>query len=1120
MTADIFISYSSRDVLTATAICKALEEAGCSCWIAPRNILPGQTWTEAIIDGINASQVMVLLYSAASNASPQVLREIERAVSKRLGLIAFRVEDVPLSKAMEYLISVTHWHDATTGPLEIHLARLVESVQAMLAARGVVVEPPLHHVAIPASNPPIRPEDRQAVSAGELGGSEAATSVVDRAVLTPSAFEPKSTPHPVGTVTLLFTDIEGSTRLWEEHPAKMRVALARNDELISQVIERHHGYVFKTIGGAFCAAFSMPSDGLNAALDAQHVLAAEPWPDPIHIRVRMALHTGAVESRDNDYFGQPLNRLTRLIAAGHGGQILLSEVTQELIRDRLPVSVSLLSLGEHLLKDLSRPEHIYQIVHPDLPAQFPPLKTLDNPELPNNLPQQFTSFIGREKEIGEVKQLLEKTRLLTVMGTGGAGKTRLCLQVAADTLESYHDGIWFIELAALTDPALVPQTVMETVGAREQPGRPYIQTLLDYLKTRTILLILDNCEHLVTACAQLVNGLLRSCPGVKILASSREGLNVPGEQVYRIPSLSLPPFASSSDLPGIWEAPTLIKRGAGSSLPQQEGRAGSNQDSRTGVERREAGAVTVETLIEYESVRLFIERATLCKPDFAVNVHNAPALAQVCYRLDGIPLAIELAAARIRSLSVEEINARLDNRFRLLTNSNRNVLPRQQTLRALIDWSYDLLSAQERLLLHRLSVFAGGWTLEAAEHVCVGEDPVGDGIEDWEMLDLLTGLVDKSLVFTEQRAGSMRYRLLETVRQYASERLKESGAADEVRDRHLDHFRQLAAEAFPHLNTLESPVWNKRLNVEHDNLRAALDHALSAPERAGMGLDLVGYLWNFWQNVGHLREGKRLMLEALKTSEHFGRTSERAWALTGAAAISWGQGDYADARAFYEECLAIQRELGSIRGIANAFYNYGDFLNLTGDFATARACMEEGLALHEQALHKQIHVGLYANLAETLAWQGEYDEARFRLERILNAVSKAGHSGACAEYTGFLARIALAQGDLPLAERRMSESLDWTLRCGSIREMLFALYGAAGLALAQGHWERAVRLYAAHDCQRERLALPLQPVFHREYEQALDTLRGHLSAEAFAVAWQSGEALTPQQAMEVAQGLL
>ena len=689
---------------------------------------------------------------------------------------------------------------------------------------------------------------------------------------------------PTGTVTFLFTDIQGSTRLWEQHPDAMRPALVRHDHLMRQAIIQQGGYVFKTVGDAFCAAFPSAPDALAAALAAQVALAAEPWGLPTALRVRMALHTGAAEERDGDYFGQPLNRVARLMAAGHGGQTLLSGATQELARDYLPEAMTLLDLGQRRLKDLGRPEHVYQAAHPSLPSEFPPLRSLDNPELPNNLPQQVTSFIGRETQVEEVTRLLGRTHLLTLTGAGGCGKTRLSLQVAADLLDQYFDGVWLAELAALSDPALVPQAVATALGVKEEPGKPLSQTLVAALKPKRLLIVLDNCEHLVAACAALATDLLRSCPQVRILASSREALNVSGEQTFRVPSLTLPD-------------------------PKQ--------------------VQTVESLSQYEAVRLFIERAQAVQPSFAVTTANAPAMAQVCFHLDGIPLAIELAAARVRSLSAEEINRRLDQRFRLLTGGARNVLPRQQTLRALIDWSYDLLTGAEKALLCRLSVFVGGWTLSAAEAVCAGEP-----VKDWEVLDLLTALVDKSLVAAERWGNGTRYRLLETVRQYGGDRLRESGESEAVSGRVAAYFLALAEEAEPQMRGPEQEVWLSRLETEHDNLRASLSWVEGQGDGGEDGLRLAGALSRFWGIRGHSTEGRQWLRRALartkrgdveeESAREGAGSASRAVALTGAGNLARNQGDYAEAQTLYEEALTLNGQLGDRQGIANTLNNLGN----------------------------------------------------------------------------------------------------------------------------------------------------------------------------------------------------
>jgi predicted ATPase/class 3 adenylate cyclase len=492
---------------------------------------------------------------------------------------------------------------------------------------------------------------------------------------------------PTGTVTFLFTDIAGSTRLWQEHPDSMPQVLARHDELLRTAIEQNHGFVIKTIGDAFMAVFSTAHDGVNAALTAQRSLCAEPWPQETPVRVRMGLHSGVTEERDNDYYGHTVNRAARIQGVVHPQQIVLSQTVYELVQSHLHAGATLKELGSHQLKDLKEPEHLWQLCHPTLPSDFPPLNSLSF--RPNNLPRQMSSFVGREAEISQIKALLSRSSCLTLTGSGGGGKTRLALKVGEERIGEYVGGVWLVELAALREPSLVVSAVLQALNLNEEPGKPLRDTLIQYLKTRQVLLILDNCEHLVEACAELVSVLLAKCPDLTILATSREELKVTGEQLYRVPSLALPDLKTPS----------------------------------------------VEKVSHSESGCLFVERSRAKHPAFVLTSENAASVAKICHRLDGIPLALELAAARVGTMSVEQIALRLENSFRLLTGGSRTNLPHQQTLRSLIDWSHDLLSEAEQRLLARLSVFSGGWTLEAAECVCSGAE-----IEDWEVLDLLAGL--------------------------------------------------------------------------------------------------------------------------------------------------------------------------------------------------------------------------------------------------------------------------------------------------------------------------------------------------------------------------------------------
>src|SRR5215210_2521886 len=547
--------------------------------------------------------------------------------------------------------------------------------------------------------------------------------------LTPSRTSMPS--PPTGTVTFLFTDIEGSTRMWEKDPEAMGSTVARHDEVLRGAIEANEGHVFKTVGDAFCAAFPTAPDALEAAISAQRLLHAGGQDEESRLRVRMALHTGAAEERGGDYFGPPLNRVARLLSVGHGGQVLLSSPAQELVRDQLPTGADLRDLGEHRLKDLIRPERVFQLTAPVLPEDFPALRTLD--ARPNNLPVQPTPLVGREKEVGTVRErlLAPETRLLTLTGPGGTGKTRLALQVAAEALEDFEDGAFFVALAAIADPALVAPAIAGSLGVLDSGERPLIEGLKDHLRDRQPLLLLDNFEQVLEA-SSLVGELLSSCPELKVLATSRISLRLYGEREYPVPPLALPD-------PG--------------HLPP------------------------LERLTQYEAVRLFVERAQDAKPDFSVTNENAPAVAEICARLDGLPLAIELAAARAKILSPQAMLSRLSNRLKLLKGGARDLPERQQTLRGAIDWSHDLLEEDERTLFARLSVFVGGCTVESAEEVC---DPEGDLLV--EVLDGLASLVDKSLLRQreEKGSGAPRFFMLGTIREYATEKLEERGKAEEV----------------------------------------------------------------------------------------------------------------------------------------------------------------------------------------------------------------------------------------------------------------------------------------------------------------------------------------------------
>ena len=724
----------------------------------------------------------------------------------------------------------------------------------------------------------------------------------------------------------------------------------------------------------------------------------------------------------------------------------------------------------------------------------------------STLPEALTSFIGRERELAEIKGLSQGKRLLTLVGAGGVGKTRLALQFAAEVLDAYRDGVWLVELAPVADPALVPQTVATVLGLKEQPGKSLTQTLTEHLKHKQLLLLLDNCEHLVDACATLADTLVCQCPGVRVLATSRQALGITGEQTYRVPSLSLPDRTK---------------------------------------------APTPQSLSTYESVQLFIDRALLVRSDFQVTNQNAPALASLCCHLDGIPLAIELAAARVRSLSVEEIEGKLDQRFRLLTGGSRTALPRQQTLRSLIDWSYDLLHEPEKLFLQRLSVFAGGWTPAAAEAVCAGE-----GIESRDVLDLLTSLADKSLVVPEQESAQTRWQLLETVRQYARDRLEDAGGSAAVRVRHRDYYLALAEEAAPQLRGVEQAEWLRRLEEEHDNLRAGLEWSLVDTGSKG-GLRLCGALQRFWWTRGYFTEGRQWCTRVLGKAGAEERTQERVSVLNAAGALSYYQGDYPAARALHEKGLGISRELGYRRGIAASLGNLGNVASNQGDYPAARALQEESLAIRRElgdpsgialalnnlgylALRQGDYPAAKALLEESLAIsrelgdrsgiavslsnlgylalnQGDYPAAGALLEESLAIGRELGDRFGIAGSLSNLGYLALNQGDYPAAGALLEESLAIRRELGDRFGIPYSLEGLAAVVAARRDSLRGARIWGATERLRAEIGTPLPPNERSDYDRRVAAARIASGDDvAFDSAWQEGRCLTLDQAIDVA----
>jgi predicted ATPase/Tfp pilus assembly protein PilF len=627
---------------------------------------------------------------------------------------------------------------------------------------------------------------------------------------------------------------------------------------------------------------------------------------------------------------------------------------------------------------------------------------------PNNLPIALTSFIGREREMEEIKALLKQVRLVTLTGTGGCGKTRLALEVAMEVMEDFPDGVWLVELAPLKETELVVQTVASALGVKEETQRPLLETLTDFLKPKKLLLVLDNCEHLVGACAQLVERLLQVCPNLWVLATSREGLRIAGEQIYRVPSLSVP---NLTPLPSL------------------------------------------EQLMQYESVRLFVDRARLVRPSFSVNDQNASAVAEICHRLDGIPLAIELAAALVRGLTVEQIVERLSNRFRLLTAGTRTALPKHQTLRAAIDWSYELLSRAERALFRRLSVFAGGWDLEGAEAVGTGKLPEGGEVRTEEVWELMMRLIDKSLVVMEGEMG--RYQMLETLREYGRERLQEAGEAEETREKHLEFFLGLAERAEEELQGAQQREWLERLEREQDNFRVALSYGLEGePEKA---LKLAAALWRFWDIHSNFTEGRSWLERALEKGMS-APAPVRAKALNGAGVLALRQGDYETAQALLQESLAIRQALGDQLGIASSLNNLGNVAWVQGDYERAKALYEESLTIY-RTLGNQCGVASSLTNLGNIAWsRGDHEEARALYEESLTIFRKLGSQWGIASSLNSLGAVALVQGNYERAKMLLEESLAIYRALGDQWGIAFSLNNLGNLALMQGDYERAKML--------------------------------------------------------------
>jgi predicted ATPase/class 3 adenylate cyclase len=919
---------------------------------------------------------------------------------------------------------------------------------------------------------------------------------------------------PAGTVTFLFTDIEGSTRLLSKLGEQYADLLADHHRLLRQAFSDWNGQEVDTQGDAFFVSFTRASEAVKAAAQAQRSLKEHHWPTDVDVRVRMGLHTGEPRLKAEGYVGMDVHRAARLAHSGHGGQVLLSETTAALVHKELPEGVSLRDLGEHQLRDMSTPERIYQLDIHGLAVDFAPLKTETNAH--NNLPPQLSTFVGRGKEIEQITSLLASERLVTLVGVGGVGKTRLSIAAASGLLSEYPDGVWFVELAPLNEPALLSQTVARACGVSDDPGRPLLDVLVDFLCSKRMLLVLDNCEHLIDACAELASAIMNGCDQVKILATSREALDVPGERPYHVPPLRV---ADPETLPEI------------------------------------------SALVQIEAIRMFLDRATTVQPSFSLTAQNAPTVAQICRRLDGIPLAIELAAARVRVLSVEQISERLDDRFRLLTGGQRGRLPRQQTLQATIDWSYRLLTEPERVLFRRLSVFAGGWTLEAAEAICAG-DTAGLEVEldSLEVLDLLARLVDKSLVMKIELDGSARFRRLETVRQYALEKLLESGEASALRDKHLEWFLKLVEEAETKMYGPEQYAWINRLEADHDNLRSALEWSQKSEGELASGLRLAGALSVFWSIRGYFSEGRQRLSSLLAHPAAQEPTAARARGLLGSADLAYLQSDYTATRALLDESLVIYKTLGASgrHGMAEVYLGLGDVATEVGDYDSAPGLFEQGLVIMRELDDKW---GI-ASALRLLGWcamrPGDYTLAKEYLEEALILFREIGNETGIASSLSGLGEAALRQGDYKEADGFLSESLELRRRLGSKWGIAASLGSIAWAALRQGDLQRArsmlkeslairqeigdvggtawcleklaeitgeesrftdqVRIYGAASALRKSVDSIIDPADQAEYQAILDRSKAEIGEQAFTKAWAEGQIYRIEEAIDLGLG--
>jgi predicted ATPase/class 3 adenylate cyclase len=908
-------------------------------------------------------------------------------------------------------------------------------------------------------------------------------------------------------LTFLFTDIEGSTAMLRRLGATYAEILTGHHQLIRAGLATHGGQEVDTQGDAFFAVFASPTACLTAAIEMQRAFVSQAWPAGESLRVRMGVHSGEASETPVGLVGLDVHRGARIAAVAHGGQILLSAATAAQARDSMPAGASLVDLGLHRLKDLGRPERIFQLAADGLPVDFPPLRSLDNPRLLHNLPSQVSSFIGRDIELAQIRHLVTTCRVVTLTGPGGVGKTRLGLQVAAELLDGSGDGVWFVDLAPLQDADLVTVTVASALGIPENPGSPAIDTLTEAVGQRNLLIMLDNCEHVLDACAKLADALMRNCPNVVLLATSREPLSVDGEHVHRVPSLQTP--ADGDDLAAIRST---------------------------------------------EAVTLFAERAAQHGVQLGWDQQTASVISRICRRLDGIPLAIELGAARLRVMPVAELDARLDQRFSILTGGSRAAMPRHQTLRAMVDWSWELLNAAERQVLARLAVFAGGFDLAAAEAVVAGEQ-----VPDNEIIRHLGALVDKNLVqFDDTAAGPGRYRLQETMRQYAARELEEQGpaAAEDTRLAHRNYYLALADAAAPQLVARDQAEWLGRLDLELGNLRAAIALSLKQADPAP-GLQLASSLRVFWKARGHASEAVDALRALLDLPAAQAGTPLRARALACTAYLLEQTGGYQLAEGYCDEALTIARAAGDDYLAADLLYIRAFILLRQGRQDAALPLIATGLSVASRLADPHLTGRLLSARSFALDVAGDHAGAARDAVESLRHFRQAGDQREVGTIVGNLGYAELSMGDLDSARAHLLESLGIfralndqdgvvyeTFNLG-LAEYLSGAPGAAGtrfaeslglarrvgmkastgyaligLAMTSGEADmgRSAQLHGAADQVLAELGETVEPLEGGLRDRDRQRLRSRMGTRAFEAEYAAGRALTPEEMLALALG--